>query len=244
MSIRGWFPDPSGRFAQRWYDGHQWTDRVVAANGTTIEDPLPDSDKPHPPPVLTQVVPPAAAPAPPAGAAAPPAPPAPAAPRPGPPASPPFAPGAAAKVRLSVGATLFIGLFGWLLVALSLLGVPWYSDGPGFNFFDLTDGAWNSSGGDFLVRAYAAALGYLFLVGALLGVVLAGLPVPGRPGAATAWRIIASLGSGVAVVLHTVTVVKVFRGPADPGVGAWLGVIGYFVVIVAMVIGHYRRRVV
>ena len=50
-----------------------------------------------------------------------------------------------------------------------------------------------------------------------------------------------SLGSGVAAVLHTVAVARIFRGPADPEIGAWLGVAGYFVIIVAMVVGHYRR---
>ncbi|MDN5746105.1 MAG: DUF2510 domain-containing protein, partial [Nocardioidaceae bacterium] len=61
MNSNGWFPDPSGRFTQRWYDGHRWSDQVVAANGTTIDDPLPESDKPHPPPMQAPTVPPAPA---------------------------------------------------------------------------------------------------------------------------------------------------------------------------------------
>ena len=36
----GWFPDPSGRHQQRWYDGTAWTGHV-ADGGARADDPLP-----------------------------------------------------------------------------------------------------------------------------------------------------------------------------------------------------------
>lgn len=34
-----WRPDPTGRHAQRWFDGSTWTDHVADAHGTTATDP-------------------------------------------------------------------------------------------------------------------------------------------------------------------------------------------------------------
>lgn len=36
---RGWWPDPTGRFEHRWFDGRQWT-KEVARDGTKFEDPV------------------------------------------------------------------------------------------------------------------------------------------------------------------------------------------------------------
>lgn len=143
--------------------------------------------------------------------------------------------------RLLPGATLGVGLLGLVVVALSLFGVPWISDGPGANFFDISDNARNAGGGEFLVRAYAAAGGFLLFAMALVAVVLAGIPVPPRLSATSFTRVIATCVCALAAVLHTVTVVRLFRGPASPDVGAWLGTVGYFIAIIALTIGHYRR---
>lgn len=35
----GWYPDPSGRFAQRYWDGAAWTEKVSGPNGLGT-DPL------------------------------------------------------------------------------------------------------------------------------------------------------------------------------------------------------------
>ncbi|CAN5571119.1 hypothetical protein BH10ACT1_BH10ACT1_37660 [soil metagenome] len=40
MTGSGWFPDPTGRFTQRWFDGADWTDQVLGANGQATGDPL------------------------------------------------------------------------------------------------------------------------------------------------------------------------------------------------------------
>jgi hypothetical protein len=48
----GWYPDPTGRFGQRYWDGAGWTDNV-ARNGQQFRD-LPEV--PRPPPPLTPTV--------------------------------------------------------------------------------------------------------------------------------------------------------------------------------------------
>jgi Protein of unknown function (DUF2510) len=35
---QGWWPDPTGRFEHRWFDGNHWT-RHVGRNGARYEDP-------------------------------------------------------------------------------------------------------------------------------------------------------------------------------------------------------------
>jgi hypothetical protein len=68
MTNAGWYPDPTGRHQQRYYDGERWTD--TAADGqATVTDPVqaPPAAAPAPPP------PPAAAPPPPAAVPPPPA---------------------------------------------------------------------------------------------------------------------------------------------------------------------------
>ena len=34
-----WYPDPTGRHQQRWWDGQRWSDHV-SDNGATSVDPL------------------------------------------------------------------------------------------------------------------------------------------------------------------------------------------------------------
>ncbi len=36
----GWQHDPYGRFVQRYWDGQQWTARVIDAAGTELVDPM------------------------------------------------------------------------------------------------------------------------------------------------------------------------------------------------------------
>jgi len=38
---QGWYPDPSGQFAQRWWDGAGWTEHVADAAGQMGVDPVP-----------------------------------------------------------------------------------------------------------------------------------------------------------------------------------------------------------
>jgi Protein of unknown function (DUF2510) len=34
-----WWPDPTGRFAKRWWDGHQWTAHVATATDPAVDSP-------------------------------------------------------------------------------------------------------------------------------------------------------------------------------------------------------------
>lgn len=40
VGARGWYPDPMGRYALRWWDGREWSSQVSRAPGTTEIDPL------------------------------------------------------------------------------------------------------------------------------------------------------------------------------------------------------------
>lgn len=44
-----WFADPTGRHAQRWWDGSAWTASVVLDNGQQTVDPVALDDPPPPP---------------------------------------------------------------------------------------------------------------------------------------------------------------------------------------------------
>ena len=39
LPVQGWYPDPTRRYPQRWWNGHRWTPHV--SNGaSTYSDPL------------------------------------------------------------------------------------------------------------------------------------------------------------------------------------------------------------
>lgn len=233
--MSGWFPDPSGRFGRRWYDGFRWTENVVAADGRAVTDPLPEDAPPYPPP-------PQGAPAP-----APTGPPGVSgyygsralASGPGitPPSGKAYAPGVA----------LVLGLVGLALVAASLLGLSW-RDGATFldygtaarkvSLDDVTTISWL----DGVPWLYATSAGFVLLGLALVWVVLAGIPVPSTYAGDRTQRIIATCICAVAAVLHMVTVVRGSRGPGAFDVGAWLGVVGYFVAIAGLAVGNRRRH--
>lgn len=240
--MNGWFPDPSGRFGRRWYDGFRWTDSVVAADGRAISDPLPEDAPPYPPPPDR---PPAPAPGPPPAPG--PAPTAPGfydAPRPTPP------PGVGRPhpdVRFAPGAALVVGLVGLVLVALSLLGLSWADH---VSFLDIGRQARKASLSDATTDSwldgvpwlYVTSVGFVLLALAALWVVLAGIPAPNSYRGDLTQRTVATCICAVGAVLHTVTVVRMFRGPASPDVGAWLGVVGYFVAIIGLIVGNRARR--
>lgn len=43
----GWYPDPTRRQAQRWWDGSQWTTHAATADGQVLQDDLPPAPAPY-----------------------------------------------------------------------------------------------------------------------------------------------------------------------------------------------------
>lgn len=70
MSAANWYADPTGRHAQRYWDGQRWTGHVAGADGVQAEDSEP-VDPATPPPGTPTAAAPAPAPAPQPSAAAP-----------------------------------------------------------------------------------------------------------------------------------------------------------------------------
>lgn len=229
--MSGWFPDPTGRFRLRWYDGSAWAEHVVSADGRTVPDPLPPDGPSFPPPPPRPGPPPVQAPTgPPVGR---------------PPSGPPVGhPGAALRPRFVYrpGAALPICVIGLLLVVLSLLVLDWVDADKG-TFVDLGNAARDAGRGEgeLIPYVYIAYGGFVLLGLVTVSLVLAVVPLPSS--ADIAQRIVASALCAIAVVLHTVTVVRLFRGPIDAQPGAWLGIVGYFVVMAGLVAGNRRKRV-
>lgn len=46
MARPGWYPDPAGRFPQRFFDGHGWNERVRTAEGLRFDPPPPTAEPP------------------------------------------------------------------------------------------------------------------------------------------------------------------------------------------------------
>lgn len=212
-----WFPDPSGRFARRYFDGSHWTDHVVGANGTTVADPLVGAFPPPPPPMPTLPPPPAQVHP---GSAAP-------------------APG---KKALSWAGVSMAGV-GVLLAALSLYALDW---ADGATAGDVRDGLPDPLPdglpfADVVSFTYVRWGGLLFLLGAAIALIAVALAISRRDGSAV--RVLGAVVVGTAAILHTVAVVRLFRGPgADPAFGAWLGTVGFLTVALGLAIATPNRR--
>lgn len=211
-----WFPDPSGRFAQRFFDGSGWTEHVVGASGTTVSDPLTGSFPPPPPPT-----------------AAPPQPPYQQAPSP---TAPP-----ASRSLSWVGVS--IAGVGLLLAALSLYALDW-ADGASVG--DLRDGLPDTLPdglpfADVLSLTYLRWGGLLLLLGVVVALVAVGVAISRRDGDGA--RLLGAVVAGTAAALHTITVVRLFRAPGvDPAIGAWVGTIGFLAVVVGLAIAAPKDR--
>lgn len=218
----GWYPDPTGRFAQRYYDGSDWTDHVTQADGRPGSDRLPRSSSGFPAPTVGG------------------------APQPGPPIA--AGPSGSPTEVLSKGTGVF-GLaaagFGWFLVVLSLLALEWGKD---VTFPDLAkhssdhipalpfveDGIFS----DFLSWLYVKGLGFVWLGVLTLVLVLVAVSLRGRDRSGP--RVLAALVAGLGAVAQMTVVVRLGRGPADLEFGAWVGVFGYLVAVVGVGIGSSR----
>lgn len=220
----GWYPDPTGRFAQRYYDGATWTDTVADAAGVQASDPV-------------SVPPPEAAPST-APSAPPPSAPPPSAPPPsvGAPSAPPAATARGSSTTLPFEATIanIAVLVGALLVFLSLVAFKWAktAEGPDvkFSLGDLADLEDLGADLNFFLSIYASFLRWLAIL-LVIGVVLAVLrvvpPLNQLRDDPSKWQIIGFVVLGFAG-WHLLAMI--FTGTED-GVnvsfGAYLGLIGW-----------------
>lgn len=231
----GWHPDPTGRFGQRWYDGSTWTDHVVSARGEVVTDAVPDAQQPLPPPRPAAVsTPPPPPPTP--GALPPPA------WIPAGPSGPAGPPGHQSVVAYRPGTGLAVGLLGVLLTVLSLVVVPW-GDGDDSAFLDVSGAlrdAGSSAVGDVLLYTYGAWAAFVLLLGSALLVVMACLPLPASAAGNTYARVAGAVVTGLAAVLHGYVLQQLFPGDLSPGPGAWLGLAGFLLSGVGMVVGARR----
>ncbi len=230
----GWFIDPTGRFAQRYFDGQDWTDQVQGANGQVMSDPMERRSTGFAAPVPPATVAPQFAPvgAPSAWGGPPPA-------WGGPQAPGPQQP----KLGLSKGsgvAGLVIAGFGWLLVALSMFGADWLD---GVTRTDISDALPDSIPdglplGDAFAFTYVSWLGLALLVIVAIGIVAVVFTLLGKD--STAPRFAVGLVAAVGAVAHAVAITQFLRDNAE--LGAYLGALGYLVVIAGLAIGSRSRR--
>lgn len=217
----GWSADPSGRFAQRYYDGANWTAHVVGANGQTVSDPLPPQPVPYPPPRTDTDRPthqPAHQPYPPSGAPAP------------------------ARLRYRPGLGLAVGLVGLLLTALDLLVLPW-NDADDSTFLDIGSAvrdAGSDAVGDGLVYAYAAWAGLTLLVIVTALVAMACLPLPATSGGNTYARVAATVAAGTGALLHVYLVAPGYHAESTPGLVPLVGVVGFLIAGAGAALGARR----
>lgn len=245
MSGEGWAPDPTGRFTQRWFDGRDWSDQVLGANGQPTTDALERTSSGLPAPGGSGDDAPAVssadpAPPPPATASLPAPPSAPARTDPSPmgPATAWSAPSGGAGPT-SAGSLGVVGLLisgvGLLFVALSLFGLKWANTAQS-SFSDIRDAFDKADFGsapaiDQFVKAYATVLGYVLLVAVVAGLVLVAARMRS---AGRATHVVVALVAAAGAVSHAVVVERLFRGSTDPEIGAWLAVVGYLAIIVGM----------
>jgi hypothetical protein len=145
------------------------------------------------------------------------------------------------RERYVPGVGLAVAIAGLVIVALSLFVLEW-ADGEGSTFWKLSEAVRDAGGDgiDTVIATYAGFAGFVLFGLAAICVLLAGVPIPATRGGATYNAIIGTVICGGAAVYHAAAVTRAFRGPASPEIGAWLGVVGYFVIVVGMVIGARR----
>lgn len=209
-----WHPDPTGRFGQRFFDGRDWTDHVVGANGQTIADPLAQSYPPPPPgSAVTTAAAPAAA------------------------GRPTDAGGAPAGSRRTSWNGMAVAGVGAFLALLSLFALDWADK---VSAGDLRDGIPSSlpSGipvEDVIAFRYLQWGGLILLLACLAGLALVASGIKGRDGNGP--RVLTALAGSLGALLHTFTVARFFVGDGpDPALGAWLGTVGFLTVAIGCAI--------
>ncbi len=227
-----WYPDPTGRYAQRWWDGERWTDSVADAAGTVATDPLAPAPTPAGDgtvliaPLGSAVV---AAPSGPAVFSA--------------------APGPAVfggpqlvdhKGRWLLG--VLVSIAGAAALAVNFLVLDWFRDigGRERGFADARDLFDSASGGS------GASYSELYMsFGWIVGAAVVGLAVVVAAVRMLPMVRLVAAPCGIGLLMHAATVVDLrgFDAPGDFEVlpGAWLGVAGYGAALVGAVVAASSR---
>lgn len=244
----GWYPDGSGRYAQRYYDGSSWTEHVLDATGQRANDPVPGvtvplalapaAPSPAPPPHQQRWGQPAAA----GGGRYQPSigtssgsfqfgdAPTPERAYASPSTASPSAPtaGTGRGFRPTVGG--LVAAAGLVLVALAVLALGYWSGGGVTASLGDISGA--NTGVDGLVTTYANAGRWLGLAAMVGIVVVAGVDSAGAAAVVDRRRPISVVTAAVGGLLALWHLVGLFLTPdvgvdVGPAAPAFLGVVGY-----------------
>lgn len=259
-SSAAWHPDPTGRYAQRYHDGANWTEHVVDAQGVQSTEPVQtwaaDTVGGAQTTELLIGAPPTDAPTGgygpsgyrPSGGYAPsggwgqtssydqPG----GYDQPGydQPSAPPFgSPVVTTGSGIGVGPGLVVAAVGLVLVVLSLFVLDWFGEGDVALSLSDTRELVDNSGDDSGLNAFTEA--YLDL-GYLVGLVVAGLAL-----VATLWRQALLRTAAVAVLAllaawHVASLVDLARDGPDLEIGSYAGIAGYVAGLVGAVMGPRR----
>jgi hypothetical protein len=261
MQPGSWKQDPTGRFGYRWHDGTDWTDIVVGANGQQTTDPFPREPQTALPPPSPATATDATWQPPGQGGTLPAVARSPWEPQPSsgdtewdvpsspvPPRTVSTAPASVAssawRTQVAMAPTpkgipaarsadrfivaIVIAVIGIVATALSLFILDWAG---GAGFLDARDGA-SSLDGSVLDTILEFSLQWgSFVVFGVTVVLTAIVLLTDR---SRGWRTAAAFAAGIGMVLHVYTIVRLFRGAGDPEIGAWLGAVGYLVVLVGL----------
>ncbi|MFP4513910.1 MAG: DUF2510 domain-containing protein [Acidimicrobiales bacterium] len=258
MSAANWYPDPTGRHVQRYFDGQRWTPHVAGADGVQSQDPVPvDPSVPAPaaPPTAAAPPPQQAHPqqavAPPPQAAPPPqhAPPPQAAPPPQQPPPPqqnwsPPQQGQASTATSAgsgssggaIGAGLIVSAIGAIATLLAMLVLDWIDVGFAFDRADIGDVISDDSGlADFTV---VSELFFSFGWIVVLVAAIAALLVPFVPPLKLPVALVCAIGT--AWVLFTLF--DITENVDELAIGAWVAVAGPAVAAVGALISKPASR--
>lgn len=262
MTRSGWHPDPTGRFPKRWHDGDDWTASVILDTGEQGFDRLTSVDAPAipgqpPPPVPAPPVPPPPAydspPPPPPPAATPQAAAVPVAapddasrqtwqPAPIPALDPtrpldPARPAAGTASRVLSVVTVLLVAAGVVLLALSLFVLDWVQSA---SFADVRDAVSSLAAVGVVDEIVQVNYQWLAYAWAAVTVVSTGLLVVARVAGHRLGHTVAAVVAALGALLSTLAIVRLFRGPTDPELGAWALPLGYLVILGAVVVGARR----
>jgi len=137
-----------------------------------------------------------------------------------------------------------VALAGGLCLVLSLFALSWAKGSKG-SFGDLSSAARKAGSkavGDGTLYTYLAWAGYTLVILAVVLALVATLPVPPTMAGNTYVRVPASLCAGIGGFLHAFTMGKINTNHGSLLAGEWIGLVGWALLLIAMILGARRVR--